>query len=161
DDFDVVERLRQLGKECFGLASHVATKRGYTEVAFHSVRLTEWWEACSFAKREPMEGHSGKGWAPHIPDAVLHSNDRAADAASLRGLFDADGTVTAGIPHWATTSLEFSHDVQSLLLALGYPTTRKMDRSGWGESPLAVLRILNSSYHTGWLEEIGFIGGRK
>jgi ribonucleoside-diphosphate reductase alpha chain len=161
DDFDVVERLEQLGKECFGLEAHVAAKSGYTEVAFHSVRLTEWWEACGFAKREPKSGHSGKGWLPHIPDAVLHSNDREVYSAFLRGLFEADGTVTVGIPHWSTSSLDFSYDVQSLLLALGYPTTRKMDRSGWGDSSLAVLRLLNTSYHSRWLEEIGFIGSRK
>jgi ribonucleoside-diphosphate reductase alpha chain len=161
DDFDVVERLVQLGKECFGLQAHVIARVGYSEVAFHSVRLTEWWEACGFAKREPADGHSGKGWLPHIPDAVLYSNDREVYAAFLRGLFEADGTVTSGIPHWSTTSLEHSHDVQSLLLALGYPTTRKMDRSGWGDSPLAVLRLLNTSYHTRWLEEIGFISSRK
>ncbi len=160
-DFDVVERLSQLGKECFGLQAHFSQKKGYTEVAFHSVRLTEWWEACGFAKRLPHEGHTGKGWTPHIPDALLHTNDRDVYGAFVRGLFEADGTVTSGIPNWSTTSLEFSHDVQSVLLALGYPTTRKYDITGWGQSTLAVLRLLNTSYHSRWLEEIGFVGDRK
>jgi ribonucleoside-diphosphate reductase alpha chain len=160
-DFDVVERLSHLGKECFGLQAHVAQKQGYTEVAFHSVRLTEWWEACGFAKRRPSQGHSGKGWTPHVPDALLHTNDRDVYAAFLRGLFEADGTVTSGIPHWSTTSLEFSHDVQAVLLALGYPTTRKLDITGWGQSTLAVLRLLNTSYHSRWLDEVGFLGDRK
>ncbi len=160
-DLDVIDRLEQLGKECFGLSAHVAPSGGDVDVAFHSVRLVEWWGACGFAKRRPSEGHSGKGWLPHIPDAVLYSNDRNVYAAFLRGLFEADGTVTVGIPHWSTSSLEFSHDVQSLLLALGYPTTRKMDRSGWGDAPLAVLRLLNTSYHSRWLDEIGFVSGRK
>ena len=31
-DFDVVERLELLGKECFNLAAHVTPQRGYTEV---------------------------------------------------------------------------------------------------------------------------------
>ncbi len=53
-----------------------ASSTGYTEVAFHSVRLAQWWEACGFAKLSPREGHTGKGYTPHIPDAVLHSNDR-------------------------------------------------------------------------------------
>jgi ribonucleoside-diphosphate reductase alpha chain len=160
-DFDVLERLRQLGKGLFNLEAHVTQKGGYTEVAFHSVRLVEWWEACGFAKHVPTEGHSGKGYHPQIPDAVLYSNDREIYGAFLRGLFEADGTVTVGYPHWSTTALEFSHDVQCLLLALGYPTTRKFDVTGWGKSDLAVLRLINYSYNERWLEEIGFISGRK
>jgi ribonucleoside-diphosphate reductase alpha chain len=160
-DLDVAERLRILGKELFGLEARVAPKKGYLEVAFNSVRLTLWWEACGFAKREPVPGHSGKGYLPHIPDAVLASNDRATYAAFVRGLFEADGTVTVGYPHWSTTSLDFSREVQSLMLALGFPTTRKMDVTDWGRSDLAVLRLLNTSYNEPFLEEIGFIGGRK
>jgi ribonucleoside-diphosphate reductase alpha chain len=160
DDFDVLERLERLGKECFNLRAHVTLQRGYVEVRFDSVRLTDWWRACGFAKHAPTEGHSGKGWKPHIPDAILQANDRAVYAAFLRGLFEADGTVTAGIPHWTTSSLSFADEVQSLLLALGFPTTRKADVSGRG-STLANVRLLNSSYHTRWLDEIGFIGDRK
>ena len=131
-DDDVIERLRLLGKELFGLEAHVAEKKGYKEVAFHSVRLVLWWEACGFAKSEPRPGHSGKGWHPHVPDAILASNDREVYSAFLRGLYEADGTVTAGYPTWSSTSLTFSRDVQSILLALGYPTTRKMDVTGCG-----------------------------
>ncbi|HVM04855.1 MAG TPA: LAGLIDADG family homing endonuclease [Acidimicrobiales bacterium] len=162
-DFDVVERLRQLAKEVFGLPAAVAPKQGYTEVRIDSVRVVLWWEACGFAKRLPSEGHQGKGHVPHIPDAVLHANDREVYAAFLRGLFEADGTVTNGYPVWSTTSMGFSRDVQSLLLALGFPTTRKVDdkRTGWGTAPLAAVGLLNLSSSTGWLEQIGFMGSRK
>jgi ribonucleoside-diphosphate reductase alpha chain len=160
-DLDVVERLRVLGKEVFGLEASVAERKGYTEVVFNSVRLVLWWEACGFAKRDPRLGHVGKGYVPHIPDAVLHSNDRAVYAAFLRGLFEADGTVTAGYPSWSTTSLAFSRDVQALLLALRYPTTRKIDVIGWGRSELAVLRLLNTSFNGPWLDEVGFLSDRK
>src|SRR5262249_35855065 len=156
----VIERLEQLGKECFNLRAHVTPTRGYIEVRFDSVRLTDWWRACRFAKLAPSEGHSGKGWTPHIPDAVLYTNDREVYAAFLRGLFEADGTVTASIPTWMTASLSFADDVQSLLLALGFVTTRTRQTSGLG-SQLSVLRLLNTSYHSRWLDEIGFIGARK
>jgi ribonucleotide reductase alpha subunit len=170
EDFDVVEHLARVGKGLFGLDAHIAGKTGYTEVSFNSVRLVEWWQACGFAKHEPHAGHHGKGQPvrhlrtelqAHIPDAVLHANDPAVYAAFVRGLFEADGTVNAGYPHWATTSLTFSHDVQALLLALGYPTTRKFDTTGWGQSQLAVLRLLNSAYNGPWLDEIGFLSDRK
>ncbi len=159
-DLDVIDRLRVLGKELFGLEAHVKQCQGYHEVAFHSVRLVAWWEACGFAKREPSPGHVGKGWAPHIPDAVLHANDPAVYAAFVRGLFEADGTVTAGYPCWTTTTLGFSHEVQTLLLALGFPTTRRFGTSGRG-SALAVLRLMNVSQGQRWTEEIGFLGNRK
>ena len=162
-DFDVVERLQALGKELFNLQAHVTERTGYSELAFHSVPLTVWWEACGFAKTAPVEGHTGKGWQPHIPDAILASNSPETYRAFVRGLFEADGTVTCGYPSWSTTSIGFSHDVQSLLLAIGFPTTRKMemDRTGWGSSPLAVLRILNLSYSKDFAEAIGFMSGRK
>ncbi|MPZ92118.1 MAG: vitamin B12-dependent ribonucleotide reductase [Actinobacteria bacterium] len=160
-DFDVVERLRLLGKELFNLESHAKEGKGYTEVAFHSVRLVQWWEACGFAKYSPREGHSGKGYHPHIPSAVLYSNDRDVYGGFIRGLFEADGTVTVGYPHWASTNIDFSHDVQSLLLALGYPTTRKFDTTDWGQSQLAVLRLINTGYNERWLNEIGFMSDRK
>ena len=66
-DFDVVERLERLGKEVFHVAAAVTPKTGYTEVAFHSVRLVLWWEACGFAKRAPSEGHAGKGYTRPRP----------------------------------------------------------------------------------------------
>ncbi|MDQ3895790.1 MAG: ribonucleoside-diphosphate reductase, partial [Actinomycetota bacterium] len=52
---------------------------------------------------------------------------------------------------------------QSLLLALGYPTTRKVEATptGGGQAPVAVLRLLNSSYASRWSAEVGFLGGRK
>ena len=161
-DFDVVERLRILGKECFNIEALVTEQTGYTEVAFNSIRLVEWWGACGFAKHSPREGHRGKGYEPHIPHAVLYSNDRRVYSAFLRGLFEADGTVAqAGYASWSTTSIEFSHDVQSLLLALGYPTTRKFDTTGWGQSRLAVLRLLNLTHNERWRDEIGFMSDRK
>ncbi len=162
EDFDVVERLSQLGKRLFGLEAHVTEQTGYTEIAFHSVPLVVWWEACGFAKHSPTENHVGKGYHPHIPDALLYSNDAEIYQAFVRGLYEADGTITGGLyPSWSTTSMDFSHDMQSLLLALGYPTTRKFDKTGWGDSDLAVLRLLNVSYNERWANEIGFMSDRK
>ncbi|MGH9005267.1 MAG: LAGLIDADG family homing endonuclease, partial [Acidimicrobiia bacterium] len=118
------------------------------------------WEACGFAKRAPSEAHRGKGYTPHIPDAILHTNDPEVYRAFLRGLHEADGSVVGGYPSWTTTSFEFSHDVQTLLLALGFVTTRRTGVSGRG-SLLAVLRLLNRAANRRWLDEVGFISARK
>ncbi len=164
-DFDVLERLQILSKECFGVPTKVTPKRGYNEVRIDSVRLARWWEACGFAKRRPAEGHVGKGYVAHIPDAVLHANDREVYAAFLRGLYEADGDTSAGYPTLKNTSVQMVRDVQSMLLALGFPTTLSVkDRtthSSWGSAPLAVVRLLNASYSARWLDEVGFMGDRK
>ena len=162
EDQDVVARLTELSRGLFELEPSISAQKGYTQVAINSVRLVQWWQACGFAKTPPSAHHTGKGWLPTIPDAILHSNDRATYAAFLRGLFEADGTVmSAGYPSWSTTSIDFSRDVQTLLVSLGFPTTRKMDTTGWGESPLAVLRVLNLSYCERFAQEVGFISARK
>src|SRR5207245_3512869 len=107
-DLDVVDRLRVLGKEAFGLDAQVSGKTGYTEVAFNSVRLVLWWEGCGFAKRVPVADHRGKGYVAHVPKAVLHANDPAVYSAFVRGLFEADGTVSSGYVSFTTTTEQFS-----------------------------------------------------
>jgi ribonucleoside-diphosphate reductase alpha chain len=159
-DLDVVDHLQRLGKELFGLQALIQPQQGYVSVELNSVRLAEWWQACGFAKHRPHDAHVGKGYTPHIPDAVLHTNDPAVYGAFLRGLFEADGTVTAGYPSWTTASAQFADDVQTLMLALGFVTTRAAHVSGRG-SPLSVVRLLNRAANARWLDGIGFISGRK
>ncbi len=161
DDPDVLERLQELSRSLFGLEATVTARTGYTEVAVNCVPLVLWWEACGFAKVRPSEGHTGKGYHPHLPDAIRVSNDPAIYGAFARGLFEADGTVTQGAAHWSTTNRDFSDQVKQLLLALGIPTSTKVDRTGWGDSDLFVLRVRNAAYAQRFLEIVGFIGARK
>ena len=161
EDPDVAARLQGLVRELFNLDAYVEDRQGYVEVGVHSVGLTLWWEACGFAKLPPSEDHSGKGYVPRIPDAVLYSNDRRCYGAFLRGLFEADGTVIVGAASWTTASEPFFRQVKSLLLALGFPTSTKFDTSGWGQSRLHVLRLRNASYNAAFLDQIGFMGARK
>ncbi len=163
EDEDVVEHLVDTIAALFGLVADVSPKQGYTEVAVNSVPLVLWWQACGFAKLPPSAEHRGKGWVPHIPDAVLHTNDRGVYAAFVRGLFEADGTTNNGYVSWSTTSESFSRDVQTLLLGLGFVTTRKIDGadSNWGPHERYVLRLLNVASSERYLEEIDFISMRK
>ncbi|MFN0152940.1 MAG: LAGLIDADG family homing endonuclease [Gaiella sp.] len=163
DDADVAEHLGDSIAALFGLDCEVTDKGGCTEIAVNSVPLTLWWEACGFAKLPPSAEHSGKGWHAHIPDSVLHTNDRDVYAAFIRGLFEADGTTNNGYVSWTTVTETFSRDVQTLLLALGFVTTRKVDEpvGNWGGNPRYVLRLLNVSSADRFLEEIDFISTRK
>ncbi|MGI8731455.1 MAG: LAGLIDADG family homing endonuclease [Solirubrobacteraceae bacterium] len=161
-DYDVRDRLIELADELFGLEAHAFPCTGYTELALHSVPLTIWWDACGFAKYRPFEGHSGKGWSPHIPDAILHSNDREVYAAFLRGLFEADGNANHGYAYWSTTNEEFSRDVQTLMLTVGFVTTRDTQESivKWG-APCHRVRLLDAATGMGFAAEIGFMSSRK
>jgi len=147
EDRDVTDRLCALAKSLFNLDAVITEKAGYTEVAINSVPLTLWWEACGFKKLPPSESHSGKGYVPRIPDALLATNDPAIYGAFVRGLYEADGTVTNGSPCWTTATREFADEVKTLLLLLGIPTTTKMDISG--------------SYTKTFVSAAGFIGARK
>ncbi len=159
-DDDVVDVLCRLSKELFGIMPTLSLKQCYTEVAINSVRLAEWWEAAGLAKRRPTEDHVGKGWTPRIPDAVLHTNDPSVYRAFLRGVFEADGSVGLGYPSWTTTSASFADEVQTLMLALGFVTTRREQTSGRG-SQLHVVRLLNLEGVARFRAQIGFISIRK
>ena len=161
DDEDVLRHLSESISNLFGIEAIATPKGGYTELAAHSVPLTCWWEACGFAKLPPTEDHRGKGYVPRIPDAILATNDPAVYAAFVRGVFEADGTVTNGAACWSTVNKTFSNDVKTVMLALGIPTSTKIDISGWGQSELYVARVRNASYAAAFVERIGFIGSRK
>jgi ribonucleoside-diphosphate reductase alpha chain len=161
-DFDVVEQLGQLGKGCFGVQPEIAATDGFTEVRFNSVRLAKWWDAAGLAKRLPA-GPAEQGHVAHVPDAVLHANDRDVYAAFLRGLFEATGSPESGYPTLASASIDMMRDSQTLLLALGFPTSLTLTGPDGGSSGrvCATLRTLNASYNGQWQADIGFVGDRK
>jgi len=163
-DPDVVDRLTHLGRSLFGLEAHASARKGYTEVCFNSIRLVLWWEACGFTKTLPDAGHQGKGYTPQIPDALLHTNDPTIYAAFVRGLFEADGTQQNQFVSFSTSSSSFCDDVQALLLALGFITTKKIERAGagrWGSKSSNILRLLNVNCTARFLRAIGFVSERK
>ncbi len=160
-ELDVAGRVQALVKSLFNLDAHLTPQQGYCEVGVHSVPLALWWDTCGFSKLSPGVGHAGKGYLPRIPDAVLATNDPAVYGAFLRGLYEADGTVTGGVPCWSTVHRPFSEEVKTLLLALGIPTSTKQDTTGWSQSPLWVLRLRNTSYASKFTEAVGFMSARK
>jgi ribonucleoside-diphosphate reductase alpha chain len=159
-DLDVVERLSVIAKELFSLTPTVTPQEGYREVALQSMRLARWWQAAGFAKDLPSADHTGKGWVPRIPSAILESSDPDVYAAFLRGLFEADGTVLAGVPSVSTAHESFAGEIRSLLLILGLATTTRRTVGGWGGDILQV-RLRNIDHALDFDESVGFIGERK
>ena len=121
-----------------------------------------WWEACGFAKQPPVPGTSARVRCPYT-ECRLPANDREVYSAFLRGLYEADGDTSAGYATFKNTSVELAQDVQSLLLALGYPTNMHVAEraNAWGMLPTAAVRLLNLSWNESWALEIGFMGSRK
>jgi ribonucleoside-diphosphate reductase alpha chain len=159
-DLDVVERLRVLGKTLFNLDIATLQCEGYVEVTLASVRLARWWQAAGFAKTLPSDDHVGKGWTPRVPAAVLETNDRDVYAGFLRGLFEADGSVTEAVPTLSTASGSFASEIRTLLLALGMATTTRATVGGWGGQQFQ-LRLRNLDHAHRYAGTVGFLGGRK
>jgi ribonucleoside-diphosphate reductase alpha chain len=159
-DLDVVERLRILVKGSFNVDVAVTQQQGYQEVAVNSVRLARWWQAAGFSKVLPGADHTGKGWQPRVPSALLESNDREVYAAFLRGLFEADGCVLTSVPSVSTASEAFASELQTLFLSLGMATSRRITPSGWG-GDVHQVRLRNLAHAVRFGEVVGFISGRK
>jgi len=159
-DLDVAERLGVLAKELFGISPTITPQDGYQELSLSSVRLARWWQAAGFAKELPAGGHTGKGWIPRIPSAILEANDRVVYSAFLRGLFEADGTVVQGVPSLSTAAESFAAEIRTLMLAMGLATTTRKTVSGWG-GPVLQIRLRNVDHALSFSEYVGFIGERK
>ena len=159
-DLDVLAKLQVLTKDLFGLEPVVREMAGYRELTLQSVRLARWWQAAGFAKQLPEPSHSGQGWSPRIPAALLETNDPVTYAAFLRGLFEADGTVQEGVPSLSTADENFAAEVRTTLLALGILTTTRTTKSGWG-GPIFQIRVRNVDHALTFDELVGFIGRRK
>jgi ribonucleoside-diphosphate reductase alpha chain len=161
-DSDVAEHLGVLAKGLFGLHPVVTPQEGYQEVTLQSVRLARWWQAAGFTKSLPIgdEEHSGKGWVPRVPSAILEANDPTVYAAFIRGLFEADGTVADGVPSFSTAHESFAAEVRTMLLTQGLATTTRTTTSGWG-GPIQQVRLRNVDHALNFSELIGFISQRK
>jgi len=159
-DLDVAGRLSVLSKELFGLEPAVTAQEGYQELTLQSVRLARWWQAAGFAKSLPDADHSGKGWVPRVPSAILEANNPGVYGAFLRGLFEADGTVLDGVPSLSTAHESFAAEIRTLLLIMGLATTTRETVSGWG-GPIFQIRLRNVDHALNFGELIGFIGQRK
>ena len=159
-DLDVAGHLSVLAKELFGLEPVVTPQEGYQELTLSSVRLARWWQAAGFAKGLPEADHSGEGWIPRVPSAILEANDPVVYSAFLRGLFEADGTVLDGVPSVSTAHASFAAEIRTVLLTIGLATTTRETVSGCG-GPIFQIRLRNVDHALNFSELIGFIGQRK
>ncbi len=89
---------------------------------------------------------------------VIRRSPREVVAAFLRGLFEADGTVTHGYPELITTSERLAREVATLLIGLGMPVSLQQMVDGGNHLGTAARWRLRVVSHRGldvWREVIG------
>jgi ribonucleoside-diphosphate reductase alpha chain len=77
--------------------------------------------------------------------------------AYLRGLLEADGTLTHGYPTLTTTSVRLAREVSTLLIGLGCPVNIRTVSAGldrWGDSDTYQVRIASTVGLKVWREKI-------
>ncbi len=92
-----------------------------------------------------------------VPRLVRQSPENVV-GAFLRGLFEADGTLTHGYPTLSTTSYRLAQEVATLLIGLGAPVSLRTTSAGldrWGDSETYWVRINSSVGLQAWREKIG------
>ncbi len=128
-----IRHVQRLLQQVFGIQGTIVDdprSKHLKSLEVHSRNVVEFWKRNGFAKRAPNPQHHGKGYRPHIPLAVLETNDERVYAAFLAGLFDADASVLRHHIVWLTIDERLHDQVKALLLTLGILTTTDLQTTG-------------------------------
>ncbi|HFD40769.1 MAG TPA: adenosylcobalamin-dependent ribonucleoside-diphosphate reductase, partial [Anaerolineae bacterium] len=93
----------------------------------------------------------------HVPRLIRTSPPEIV-AVYLRGLFEADGTVSHGYPSLITTSARLAEEVATLLIGLGCPIglrRRPAGKGHWGDAAMYEVRIRSHVGLRAWQQRIG------
>jgi ribonucleoside-diphosphate reductase alpha chain len=147
----------RLFKELFDLDVRREQKADDKSVVFvtRSRALTDWLAQNELSK--------GKAAELALPRAIRQA-PRPVVAAFLRGLFEADGTMTAGYPTLTSASKRLIQDVAVMLGGLGIPTTlRTTQATGkrFSEKPCHHLKVVSHKGLERFLERIGYLEGSR
>ncbi|GAB4500738.1 MAG: hypothetical protein Fur0035_02780 [Anaerolineales bacterium] len=89
---------------------------------------------------------------------LVRQSPPAVVGAYLRGLFEADGTLTYGYPNLSTASARLAREVSALLIGLGCPVKIRTVSAGLerlGDAEIYQLKIASSVGLKAWREKIG------
>ncbi|HYH87175.1 MAG TPA: DNA polymerase, partial [Pyrinomonadaceae bacterium] len=151
-DEDVARLLDEYAAKAFNIAVHSrGMYRGVSEFALNSVPLVKWCAAIGMSK----DGVPGFLWRSR-PSVV---------ASYLRGLFEADGSVTdsdTGKVSFSSARRQLAKEVHQLLLVLGIPATfRRQRNTGPGRRFTCWHVSVLASGLDNFRERVGFISARK
>jgi ribonucleoside-diphosphate reductase alpha chain len=154
DSLDLVKHFTRIVQNQFGVNATCSKAKGGVEFSLSSVNLAQSFSENGFGKEELS-----------VPQKILDSN-RAIVCSFLRGLFEADGSISRSkrIIELFTCSEKMASQVQLLLLGLGINSTRakRKRRSSFGKLHEGYrLTIPNYEDLILWKRNIGFLSRKK
>jgi len=99
----------------------------------------------------------GRSRETFVPRLIRQSPPNIV-GAYLRGLFEADGSLTHGYPTLTTSSARLAREVSTLLIGLGCPVGIRTISAGldrWGDSETYQVKISSTVGLQAWREKIG------
>jgi ribonucleotide reductase alpha subunit/intein/homing endonuclease len=153
----MMEETPKLFKELFDLEVRLEQKEDDKSAIFvtRSRALTDWLAQNGL--------HKGRANELELPRAIRQAS-RPVVGAFLRGLFEADGTVTVGYPVLSSSSKQLVNDVSVMLGGLGIPTTMRTitaSANHYSEKPCHHLKVVSAKGHERFLERVGYMEGSR
>ncbi|HZJ08920.1 MAG TPA: LAGLIDADG family homing endonuclease, partial [Trueperaceae bacterium] len=156
-DSPMIKQTPRMFDELFGLGVMTEQKQGDASVIFvtKSAQLIAWLKANGLTKEKARE--------LAIPKAIRMS-PRPVVGAFLRGLFEADGSVSHGMPLLSTASVRLAEDVATVLAGIGIPTKRRTtsgltDR--YSKHSIHSVRVVSHKGLERFLERVGAMAGSR
>lgn len=153
----MMEEGPRLFKELFDLDVVSEQKEGDASVVFvtKSAQLIAWLEANGLVKAKARD--------LTLPKAVRMA-PRPVVGSFLKGLFEADGSLSHGMPTLSTASVGLAEDVMTMLAGLGIPTKRRTTQGISDRYSRHAIHSVTVVSHKGlerFLERVGCIAGSR
>ncbi len=149
----MMKKTPELFSDLFGLEVGLEQKENDKSAVFvaSSAALVSWLGQNGLTK--------GRARELTLPKAVRQA-PRPVVGAFLRGLFEADGSVTVGYPTLTSASKQLLQDVTVMLAGLGIPSTlrgvaARSDR--YSKQPVHHVKVVSAKGRERFLERVGFI----
>ena len=156
-DSPMIDEAPRLFQELFGLDVATEQKENDASVVYvtKSAHLIAWLHANGLEK--------AKARSLSLPKPIRMA-PRPVVGAFLRGLFEADGHLTHGMPTLSTASADLAEDVATMLAGLGIPTKRRVvgarvDR--YSRHAIHHVRVVSHKGHERYIERIGYLEGSR
>lgn len=153
----MIDEAPRLFSELFGLEVSREQKEDDASVVFvtKASHLIAWLDANGLTKGGARE--------LRLPKAVRMA-PRPVVGAFLRGLFEADGSLSHGMPSLSTSSAVLAEDVATMLAGLGIPTKRRvvggrLDR--YSRHAIHHLRVVSAKGLARFVERVGAMAGSR